>query len=141
MKQAVLLKEGQGCLELAVTEVLEVLFETSTKDEYKEIVENLCSLYGALADSILCYLEKSQVIEMRIINKIAFCVTSSVIWMVNDQDIQEEYLHRLAERFHYIEFFFSLIALNLQSVSQDTFHINFENYKHLLNLSCNAKGK
>ena len=88
---------------------------------------------------MLCYLKESQVINMTMVNRIAFCVISSVIWMVNDQDVQEEYLHRFAERSHYVEFFFSLIALNLQGVSQDTFHIKFENYENLLNLSSNAK--
>ena len=39
VKRAVFIERRSDCLEFAVAEVLEVLFETSTKGECKEIIE------------------------------------------------------------------------------------------------------
>jgi len=132
-------KEGQNKLkpelsvDLILVEVLNNVIEVEEAKERKEIIEGLLSFYDTMALNLFHYISKTVVIDMEFVNKIAFCAIKSVEWICKERETQENFLPKIVKtKTAYIEFFLSLLSLNLSCLGDTKAHIQVKLSQNLI---------
>jgi len=111
-------------VDLMLVEVLDGLLDMEETKNRKEVIESLLCFYDTMSLSLFHYISKTEPVDMAIINKIAMFSVRSVKWISQERETQENFLPILANKktFH-IEFFLSLLSLNLSCVEGKRAHM------------------
>ena len=107
-------------VDLLVVELLEEIFEKVEAKNAKEIVDSLFKYYDAMSLSVFSYMIKAKPFDISFPNRISLCAIKSLRWIGSSEEIQKACLTKLASnKTGYLEFFFTVLGLNMAGVSQD----------------------